>query len=57
MKLTELGKDAIALLIQDAEGIGDASVGAADEDVGGDGGGQSHGTAGEDRKDSGETHF
>ena len=57
MKLTELGKDAIALLIQDVEDVGDASVGAADENVGGDGGGQGHGTTGEDRKDGGETHF
>jgi len=53
---TELGENGVAFPIQIAENVIDLVVGAADESVGGDGGGQSHGTTGEDRKDSGETH-
>jgi len=55
-RLTEQRKDGIAFIIQSAEDFRDLVVGAADEGVGGDGSGQSHGTAGEDREDSGETH-
>lgn len=55
-ELTEPGEDAVALLVQGTDNPGNVAVGTTDEGVGGDGGGQSHSTAGEDRKDSGETH-
>ena len=55
-KPTELGKDVIEPLVQGADYRGDVGVGAADENVGGDGSGEDHGTTGENRKDSGETH-
>jgi hypothetical protein len=55
-KLTEQGKDAIAILTQDADRVGDVSVSTADQNVGDDGGCQSHSTAGENRKESGELH-
>ena len=55
-KLTELGEDGITPLVQGADHCGNIGVGAVDENIWGDGSGQSHGTAGEDRKDSGETH-
>jgi len=55
-KLTELGEDGITPLVQGADHSGNVGVGAAEENIRGDGGGQSHRTTGEDRKDSGETH-
>jgi len=55
-KLTELWKDGIAPLVQGADRCGNVGIGAANENIRGDGDGQGHGTTGEDRKDSGETH-
>jgi len=55
-RLTEQGENGIALVVQSAEDSSDLVVVAADESSGGDGSGQSHGTAGEDSQDSGETH-
>ena len=56
-KLTELGEDGIALVTQGADDYRDVGVGTTDENIGGDGGGESHSTTGENRKDSGEAHY
>ena len=56
-KLTELGKDGIAPLVQGTDHCRNVGIGAADENIWGDGGGHGHGTTGEHINDSGETHY
>ena len=55
-KRTELNEGSIKIRLASVESRGDLVVGTADESGRNDGG-QSHGTAGEDREDSRETHF
>ena len=56
-KQTELNKGSVKPRLAGVENSSDLVVGTADESSRRDGGGQSHSTAGEDREDSGESHF
>jgi len=51
----ELGEDAVALVAERVEGLGDIAVGPLRDDFG-DGAGERHDTSSEDSEDGGETH-
>ena len=56
IELTDLNESVSALAVHVGDDGSDLIVSPLDKSVRGDDGGHGHGTAGEDREDSGETH-